>query len=113
MWLGGEKSSPNYQEKLMGFGLSGAESFTADGAVGPSGKPIRVFNWTVFSGASAAKPVLRNGTSASGTLWASFTGTASAGASEDFHEGRRFPDGCFYDHDANASNVVIEWRLEK
>lgn len=96
----------------MSFDLSGSVRKTADGIVGPSGKPIRVWNATVFSGGTAAKFLLRNGTDASGDPWIGFSGSVSTGVSGDWHEGRRFPDGCFYDHDTNATGAIIEFSVE-
>lgn len=93
-------------------GTSGSTRATADGAIGPSGKPIRVWNVTWLSGGSAGELVLRNGTSASGTVYVQQNGTASKTATLNFAGGLRFPGGCFFDKDANVTAALVEFEVE-
>lgn len=92
---------------------SGSVRLTGDGSVGPSGEPFRVFSATFLSGGSAGTLVLRNGTSASGTVYVQQAGTASETVTINFENGLRFNSGCFFDIDANVTAVVIEGRVEK
>lgn len=95
-------------------GLSGSTRLTADGAVGPSGLPIRVFNATQLSGATAGILVLRNGTSDSGTVYVQKTApTVSNTDTVNFEGGLLFPGGCYFDKDANTDAVVVEFAVEK
>lgn len=86
---------------------------TADGIVGVSGKPVRIFAVNNVSGGTAGDVVLRNGTTAAGTVYVQLTGTANAGTAWDFHEGVLFPDGCFYDHDSNNTFATITYSQER
>jgi len=94
---------------------SGSTYLTADGAVGKSGSPTRVFTAIATAAAGGAgELVLRNGTSASGTVYFVKDGSdASHSDIFDFGpEGVVFPDGCFFDKDANTASVVIQFRNE-
>lgn len=94
---------------------SGAETFTANGAVITSGKPIRVYSATWVSGATAGILQLYNGTAISGTPWISETGTAQRSKTVNFTNGLLFNAGCYVDIDAAASNTsvaILECSLE-
>ncbi len=90
----------------------GSEVFTADGAVGKSGKPIRVHNVHIISGATAGVVELVNGTSGSDTTFLELNGVANDGATFNFANGVLFPEGCYYDEDANVTTTVITYNVE-
>lgn len=87
----------------------GPTRLTADGAVGPSGKPVRIFSVEVLSGATAGELVLRHGTGASGTIWVQQDGTASKTKTFNWEGGLLFPDGCFFDKDTNVTAIVASY----
>ena len=114
--MGGGNAPHVLWEKEMGyFGLggSGSERKTADGAVGPSGTPIRVYSGTILSGATAGKLILKNGTGIADDAYTYQIGVANGSVTVNFEGGLRFPDGCYYDHDSNASASIIEFSVEK
>lgn len=77
---------------------STTQILTADGAVGPSGARIRVYNVTWLSDGTARAVVLRNGTADSADILVSQLGTISLTNTIDFGpEGIVFPSGCFFD----------------
>ena len=90
---------------------SGSQLVTADIAVGTSGVRTIVYAIHVLSGGGgAAAPVLRNGTSGSGTIYIQETGTVSTGKSFEYGtQGFVFPGGCFCDVDANTTSVLVEY----
>ena len=90
----------------------GTVTLAADGALGPSGKPVRVWSVTWLSGGSAGVLVLRNGTTASDTAWITIAGTISRSVTQNFEGGPLFPAGCFYDHDSNTTIVIAEITTE-
>jgi len=79
----------------------------ADGAVGVSGKPMRIYWIHLVSGATASTTSLKNGTSTAGTAYCQVDGKANEGVLLNFAGGMRFPDGCFMDTDANISYATI------
>jgi len=91
--------------------MTGTVRLTADGVVGPSGKPIRVYNAVMLSGAGGAgELVLRNGTSASDTTYVIEAGTAASKTKTYlFDGGLVFPSGCFFDIDTNTAAVVVSF----
>lgn len=98
----------------MAIGVSrhGSVRLTADGAVGASGEPVFVYGFSFVSGAGGAGVVvLRNGTTDSSPIYISDEGTASKGKTVNLGEGFFFPDGCFFDKDANVDHVVISYDL--
>ena len=96
----------------MAFDLSGSVRKTADGVVGTSGRPIRVWNATWLSGGTAAILQLRNGTAVTDDLYVNEKGLAAYSETINFDRGLLFPDGCWYDHDANASSAIISYSEE-
>jgi hypothetical protein len=98
------------------FDTAGAVLKAADGVVGISGKPVRVFGLHVLSGGTAGIVKLYNGTTASGTLYVQQTcGTVSTGNLFEYgNEGFLFPNGCFYEEvvDANVTSTLISFRNE-
>ena len=99
----------------MSVGMSGHQTLTADGAVGPSGKRIRVFQATYIAGSGGAgELVLRNGAAASATAYVVKPGTAASKSDTILfgEKGLLFPDGCFFDKDANTDRVIVTYRVE-
>ena len=94
-------------------GFPGTVYVTADGVLISSGKPVRVFLvHEIYSGAGVGS-VLRNGTSASGTIYAALTGATDAGVTTNFGDrGVLFPAGCFYDEGTNVTSATIVCQLE-
>jgi hypothetical protein len=91
------------------FGTPGTVVITnqTDAAIGPSGKPIRIFSISVLSGGTAAVVKLFNGTDASGVIWLQVDGTINKAVTVDFANGILFPAGCFADVDANTVSLIV------
>jgi hypothetical protein len=91
--------------------MTGSVRLTADGVVGPSGKPIRVFNVVMLSAAGGAgELVLRSGTADTGTAYVTEAGTAASKTKTySFEGGLVFPSGCFFDKDANTDAIVANF----
>lgn len=99
---------------MFGDTNHGSVRLTEDGAVGTSGKPIRVFSATQLSGGTAGILVLRNGTSDSATIYVQKTAPVVSNTDTvNFEGGLLFPNGCFFDKDTNTIAVVVEYREEK
>lgn len=95
------------------LGRPGTIYTTADLALISSGKPVRVYLVHEIYGASSTGSVLRNGTSASGTIYLSLKSTDSQGVTHDFGaKGVRFPSGCFFDIGASVTSATIIAELE-
>lgn len=95
------------------LGTPGTIYTTADLALIRSGKPVRVFFVHEIYGGSSTGSVLRNGTSASGTIYASFKSIDSQGVNFDFgSKGMLFPNGCFFDVGASVTSATIVAQLE-
>ncbi len=92
--------------------LPGIQTITADGVIGQSGKPVRVFSIHLISAGIPSVLAVHNGTSASGTQILSITGTANTGVTTSFEQGLRFPDGCYVNVDANITNVTFSYTQE-
>lgn len=87
---------------------AGSQLLTADGAVGSSGKAVRVFAVHIISGGVASVVSLRNGTSASDTAYVTETGTVGTGATFNYGtQGILFPNGCFVDVDGNTTSALV------
>ena len=86
--------------------MAGSKYFVADGAVGTSGKPTRVYSATWLSDGTARDLVLRNGTSDSGTVYTTAAGVISKTATVNFEGGMLFPNGCFLDIGSATSAVI-------
>lgn len=92
--------------------VPGTIRLTADGLVGTSGKPIRVFSIHLASGGTLSTTTFRNGTSTAGTAWFQADGLANAGSTYNFAGGLSFPAGCYMDTDANISYCTITYTEE-
>lgn len=92
----------------MSSQLGGTQRGTADAALGTSGLPVRVKTVHFLSGGTASTLQLRNGTSASDTVYVTINGTISTGTTVNFGDaGIVFPSGCFVDVDANLTYFTI------
>ena len=99
----------------MSFGLFGSELVTLSKTVGRSGYPFRLTGISILSGgtASVASSVtIRNGTTASDTIWIEETGTGDTSKSIDYGSGVLLTSGCFISTDANTTSVVVSGRTE-
>ena len=95
------------------FQSSGSTRLTADGAVGTSGRPIRIFSVHEIYGSTSTGSVFRNGTSATDTIFISLKSTDSTGVTTSFGEnGFLFPSGCFFDKGTSVTSILIEFREE-
>ena len=98
----------------MAFGAtSGSETLTADGVVGISGKPVRIFSIYWVKEAGAETMVVRSGTSASGDIIIEQVSTANDGNFLDLGgEGILFPSGAFYDEGTAITSATFTFRTE-
>lgn len=85
----------------------GSQYLVADGAVGVSGKPVRVFSATWLSDGTARDLVLRHGTTDSATVWVTATGVISKTVTINWEGGLLFPNGCFLDIGSAVSAVFV------
>lgn len=91
----------------------GSQRFTADGAVGTSGANIRVYEVIVRSNAAACAVNLRNGTSASATIYDTVdVGAASNTTRVIYAGGLKLVGGAYVDVDANTSFVTVIYEQE-
>lgn len=94
---------------------SGSQAIASgtDAAIGPSGKPIRVFALNFLSDGTAGVLILRNGTSASDTVFVTENGVVSSGKSISYGQtGILFPAGCFLDVDTHVTGGVVTFAKE-
>lgn len=81
-----------------------------DAAVGASGKAMRIFTVHLISDGTATVTNLRNGTSATDTIYATETGTVSTGKTINYGtQGMLFPAGCFLDVDAHCIGGIVTY----
>lgn len=84
-----------------------------DAAIGPSGKPIRVFAVNFLSDGTAGVLILRNGTTASDTVFVTENGVVSSGKTIEYGQtGILFPAGCFMDLDTHVTGGVVSFARE-
>lgn len=95
--------------------MAGSVRITAAGVVGVSGKPVRIFGFTMRSGTGGVGIVtLYNGTATSGTEKYVLNGNMDASADKIFSAaGKFFPGGCYCDLDANVSYVDFDYLQEQ
>ena len=87
----------------------------ADGVVGISGKPVRIYAINVLSGGTAGQIKLYNGTAATDTLYVhQVCPTVSTGNQFTYPKGILFPAGCFYEEvvDANVTSTLVAFAQE-
>ncbi len=87
--------------------VPGSQRLTADGVVGTSGNPIRVFHIHLNSGATASTTLFRNGTGTGDTEYIQVDGLSSKSVNVGFTGGLRFPAGCYMDTDANIDYCTV------
>ena len=92
--------------------VPGTARLTADGVVGVSGQPIRVFHIHLNSGATASTPLFRNGTGTGDTEYIQVDGASSKSVNIGFTGGMRFPDGCYMDTDVNIDYCTVVFTTE-
>jgi len=92
--------------------VPGNQLVLANGVVGTSGNPIRVFSIHILSGASAGVVQFRNGTADTDTIFVQETGLANTGATFNYAGGVRFPDGCFLDEDTAPTSTLVVFTEE-
>lgn len=94
--------------------IGGTQNITADGVLGTSGQPVRIYSVSLLSAASAGVVSLRAGTTVGGTIIVTLTGSAvSTTTVFNFEQiGLWFPTGCFVDIDANTTSVAISYVQE-
>lgn len=90
---------------------AGTQVITADGVVNSTAKAVRIFSIHILSGAGGGGVVsLRSGSTVSGTIWVTESGTASTGKTFSYGtQGILFPSGCFVDVDANTTSVTLTY----
>lgn len=94
---------------------SGSQALVSgtDAVVGTSGKPTRVFCINFTSDGTAGVFILRNGTTASGTIFAQENGVVSSGKTVNYGTtGILFPAGCFMDVDSHCTAGVVSYSQE-
>lgn len=94
--------------------MAGSVRITAAGTVGVSEKPVRIYGFTMRSGAGGPGFVtLYNGADTSGTEKYRMQGNADASADKVFAtEGKHFPGGCYADIDADVNYVDFDYIQE-
>jgi hypothetical protein len=86
-------------------GAIGSHYLTADGAIGVSGKPVRIYSATWLSDGTARDLVIRHGTTASDTIWVTAGGTIDKTVTVNWEGGLLFPNGAFFDIGSAVSAV--------
>ena len=94
--------------------MAGSTRLTAAAVVGVSGKAVRLFGFTLRSGAAGPGTVtLYDGTSTSGTEKYRLNGNMDASADKIFGaEGKFFPAGCYCDMDSDVVYVDFDYLQE-
>ncbi len=90
----------------------GAQKRTTDGAIGVSGKKIRIYGFLVTADASGAVVAVYDGTDTSGVLMDSLVGAASVVTRISYPGGLFFNSGCYIDIDAHTTSVVAIYEQE-
>lgn len=88
----------------------GSQRLTTDGVIGVSGKPVRIYNVEMLNDASVGELVIRDGTTDSGTIYIKKNGVVIADTDTfNWEGGFFFPNGAFFDKDANTVAVVVNF----
>lgn len=96
-------------------GHPGSVLKVADGVVGTSGKPVRIYNMQILSGGTAGEVKLYNGTAATTLYVHEVCPVVSTSNGFDYgKEGLLFPNGCYYEEvvDANVTSTLICFEVE-
>lgn len=91
---------------MMGLSIT-SQKLTADGVIGVSGKPIRVFALLVKSDSSGSSVILYNGTGTGGTEMDTVKGTASDVTRVNYAGGMLLPSGGYIDLDGTHTTYVV------
>ena len=86
-------------------GHPGSHYLAADGAIGVSAKPVRVYSATWLSDGTARDLVIRHGTIDTDTIWVQNTGVISKTVTINWEGGLLFPNGAFFDIGSAASGT--------
>lgn len=97
---------------MFGDTNHGSLYLSADGVVGISGEPVRIYSATHLSDGTARNLVLRNGADDTATVWVTAPGVISSTVTTNWEGGLLFPNGCFFDI-GSAVSCVFEYRVEK
>jgi len=94
--------------------MAGTKRLAASGEVGSeAGKPIRVYSFSVLSGATPGTSTLKNGGASGTTLFTYTCPTASTDNIFDFGaKGMLFPSGCYWTKDANSTDIKVNYDQE-
>ncbi len=95
----------------MGLGI-GSTRLTADGVVGVSGSPTRIYSIIVKSGGTAAQVTIHNGTTGGADEFMQIDGTVNAAVITNFAGGLFLPAGGFCNVDANTTYATILYTTE-
>lgn len=98
------------------LGMPGRQAVTNQTsiAIGPAGRPIRVYDAYCVSGGTAAVVKLYNGSAASGSDYVQIDGIISKTSVLPISsaQGVLFPLGCFASVDANTVNLTVSFEVE-
>lgn len=98
------------------LGQPGRQAVTnqTDIAIGPSGKPIRVYDAYAVSDGTATTVKLINGTAAGGADFVQIDGIVSKSSVLPLSssQGLLFPNGCFADVDSHTVALVVSFVVE-
>lgn len=97
----------------MAIITAGTKQLTASGEVGATGKPVRVYSFSVLSGGTAGTSTLKNNGSSGTTL---FTYTCSTVSTDNIFNlgtaGMLFPLGCYWTKDTNSTDIKVNYTNE-
>ena len=92
---------------------SGTKQLTASGEVGEAGLAIRIYSFSVLSGATAGTSTLKNGGASGTTLFTYTCPVVSTSAIFDFGAaGMLFPNGCYWTKDTNSTTAEFNCSKE-
>lgn len=90
----------------------GSQKRITDGAIGTSGKKIRVYGWIINCDASGGVVAVYDGTSTGGVAMDSLVGAASVSTRISYPGGLLFNSGCYVDIDAHVNYIVAIYEQE-
>jgi hypothetical protein len=103
----------------MPTGRAGVQILQTNGAVGTVGKPTRVYSVELIipTGQSSANITLNNGVSATSTatiycIIGIPSGTPLLSKSENYLEGKLFPDGCWLSTGSPISHAAVSYEQD-
>ena len=92
--------------------LPGTQQIVGDGDIAlvtsTAGTPVRVYSIEVISGGTASTVILHNGVAiVANDNYAQVDGIANKSVVINYAGGKRFPNGCFVQTDANSAFVTV------